>query len=210
MAIKGSNGNWYVDSEGELKRLGEGGYGTVFQARNITNGKTVAIKVINGADTKEIELMLKIPPHENIVALLDYWTLDFSKCLVMDIADCDLTYIVKEEWSDCAPESDELTSYVNMLINGVRHLHKHKILHRDLKPANVLRFEDDKGDMVLRITDFGISKQLDTTGQQQNTHNIGTQSYMAPEMLLQQSYTKQVDIWALGLVIYYMAIGEKK
>ena len=203
-------GDWYElerDSNGHPKKLGDGAFGSVLQATNFTNGRRVAIKVTH-ADPKEIFLILKIPRHKNIVRLLDYWIdafSQYSKYLVMNIADCDLSFVVENEWNGNEPSSDEMTSYVTMLIDGVLHLHDNKIIHRDLKPANVLRFEEDNGAMVLKIADFGISKQLDSTNQQHSTI-AGSTTFMAPEMLLEQKYTKQVDIWALGLVLYYMCM----
>ena len=84
----------------------------------------------------------------------------------------------------------------------MEHLHKNKIIYRDLKPENILIAEDG----YLKLTDFGLSKLLEEN--EDKTKSIcGTPDYLAPEMFTKQGYTKMVDWWALGVLIYEMLIG---
>jgi NIMA (never in mitosis gene a)-related kinase len=81
-------------------------------------------------------------------------------------------------------------------------LHKNKIYHRDMKTANVLIVAE--GDQeVLKICDFGLSKQNEETSKAANT-KVGTRQYMSPEVLRGQEYKKDADIWSLGCVLFEM------
>ena len=215
-----------VQDDGETRVLGEGSFGTVIQAKNVTEDKSVAIKSTVKTGEEEIELMSGIPEHENVVKLLDHWTtspwggINQSFYLVMDLADFDMHYFVE---SILSPENDQkeglqtstdLRKYANMLTCGVKHLHENKILHRDLKPANVLVYEieneDGDFDYVLKITDFGISKKLEGTFHA-GTTRAGTDRYMAPEVAISgRRYTNKVDYWSLGLVLYYLITGRTR
>jgi len=203
------------DKDGKPVMIGKGGFGSVYRAKDISNDLNVAIKVVQSAQN-EIGLMLKIPDHDYIVTLLDSWSeIAFLKndfYLVMHLAEGDLEYMVGELYNEnerkgYQQKREDLRKYANMLIQGVKHLHEHNILHRDLKPGNVLMFVKDS-DIVLKITDFGASKEMLNTKHARSLS--GTISYMAPEMLEENPvYSFAVDIWSLGLVLYYLFTGNK-
>lgn len=88
-------------------------------------------------------------------------------------------------------------------VSGLSFLHDIKIVHRDIKPDNILH--NSRGEV--KITDFGISRSLDATIAMAETQ-IGTQLYMAPEMVMGEEYTFGVDIWSFGLVLYELATGD--
>jgi serine/threonine protein kinase len=96
---------------------------------------------------------------------------------------------------------------VQTLAGAVQHAHTHGIIHRDLKPANVLLAEDD----ALKVSDFGLAKQLDASAAQTQTGSIvGTPSYMAPEQTA--GHSKQIgpatDVYALGAILYEALTGR--
>jgi len=98
----------------------------------------------------------------------------------------------------------ELARIALQLLNGLNVLHKvHHQVHRDLKPANVLM----NGDGVVKISDFGISSQLDNTAGLCSTF-VGTTCYMAPERLNGLAYSYSSDIWSLGLILLELATGK--
>lgn len=100
---------------------------------------------------------------------------------------------------------DEHTSkfYIAEVILAPQHLHMHNIVYRDLKPENILL--DANGHIAL--CDFGLSKANLSTDATTNTF-CGTTEYLAPEVLLDEvGYTKMVDFWSLGVLMFEMCCG---
>jgi len=98
---------------------------------------------------------------------------------------------------------DRAKFYIAELILALRHLHQHDIVYRDLKPENILL--DANGHIAL--CDFGLSKANLSKGDTTNTF-CGTTEYLAPEVLLdEQGYTKMVDFWSLGVLVFEMCCG---
>ena len=93
-----------------------------------------------------------------------------------------------------------------MLLKGTSHLHNSTppIIHRDLKPANILCF-DENGVIVLKIADFGISMLRRQDEDTYTDHTIG--HFQAPEVIKWQKYSKSVDIWSLGVVLFFLTTG---
>jgi mitogen-activated protein kinase kinase 3 len=103
----------------------------------------------------------------------------------------------------CIPE-DMLSAITLMVLKGLFHLHKQMhIVHRDIKPANVLL--DVSG--VAKISDFGISRPLDSSLAMCNTFQ-GTTIYMSPERLQSHPYGFASDIWSLGICLVECATGK--
>jgi serine/threonine protein kinase len=101
----------------------------------------------------------------------------------------------------------EILEIVIPVAKGLEYAHAHQILHRDLKPENILIAQDGS----VKITDFGLAKTLNATGQRRTTRLgilVGTAHYMAPEQIFGDTYDFRIDLYALGAVIYHMAWGE--
>jgi serine/threonine protein kinase len=80
------------------------------------------------------------------------------------------------------------------------------IIHRDLKPENLLLTKDANTDQVtVKVIDFGLSKVLPENVQAKSF--LGTRGYLAPEMLQRESYSKAVDVWALGVICFVLLCG---
>ncbi|OWZ13565.1 NEK protein kinase [Phytophthora megakarya] len=86
------------------------------------------------------------------------------------------------------------------IVLALQYLHEHRILHRDLKPKNILLDGDD----IVKLTDFGVSKMLQSTFDCAKTVT-GTPHYMAPELLEGSAYDYKSDVWSLGCVLYELA-----
>ena len=87
------------------------------------------------------------------------------------------------------------------MATAIYYLHSFGIAHRDLKPENIL-MEDDTDGACCKIVDFGLSKIIGPN--ETSLDPFGTLSYVAPEVLLQKPYGKEVDIWSLGVISYLL------
>ena len=92
------------------------------------------------------------------------------------------------------------------ILMALNYLHLKNIVHRDIKLENVLMQTENQKDLTLKITDFGFSKIFQPeTGM---TEILGSPLYMAPEILTKKSYGCSVDIWAAGVLLHILMVGE--
>lgn len=98
----------------------------------------------------------------------------------------------------------EVKSYARQICEGLKQMHRRKVIHRDLKLGNLFLDQD----MTLKIGDFGLSCKLEYHGQRRSTI-CGTPNYIAPEVITSGvGYSTEVDVWALGVIIYTMLTGR--
>ena len=91
--------------------------------------------------------------------------------------------------------------FIACLIQALEAVHALNIVHKDIKPLNIVF--DEAG--YLRLTDFGISKELGPKGEQLNGDQSGTPKYIAPEVLKKQKYGKTADFWSMGVTLLELA-----
>ncbi|KAI9735820.1 MAG: hypothetical protein M1834_001285 [Cirrosporium novae-zelandiae] len=102
-------------------------------------------------------------------------------------------------------ESDA-AELIRATLSAVAYLHDHGIVHRDLKPENLLfRTPEDNADLL--IADFGLSRIMDEEQFHVLTTTCGTPGYMAPEIFKKTGHGKPVDIWAIGVITYFLLCG---
>jgi len=172
----------------------------------------VAIKIIKKESmTKEdnelvrfeIDIM-KLCRHENVVRLLDHFENDEYIFILMEyLSGGDLgSYLTRTEFK----VSEELASQLTFQIaSGLKYIHSFGILHRDLKPENIMLADKNEKNPKIKIMDFGLSKILGPD--ERVADGFGTLSFVAPEVLIRQPYNKQIDIWSLGVILYYSLSG---
>ena len=97
----------------------------------------------------------------------------------------------------------EVQCYIIQLVKALQYLHSHRIIHRDLKLGNL--FLNDK--MQLKVGDFGLATKLDYDGERKKTI-CGTPNYIAPEVINSSGHSYEVDIWAIGIIIYTLLVGK--
>lgn len=195
------------------KTLGQGTYSVVKEAVHIETGKCYAAKIINkrlmsGREhmaRNEIVVLRRISKgHKNVLTLVDYFETANNLYLVTDLAKGgELFDRIYKKGSFY--ESDA-ASIVRSITSGVAYLHSHGIVHRDLKPENLLFLTPDENSDLL-IADFGLSRIIDEEKFRMLTTTCGTPGYMAPEIFNKSGHGKAVDIWAIGVITYFLLCG---
>ncbi|KAI1812200.1 kinase-like domain-containing protein [Poronia punctata] len=195
------------------KTLGAGSYSVVKECVHIDTGRYYAAKVINkklmaGREhmvRNEIAVLKKVSMgHLNILTLVDYFETMNNLYLVTDLAlGGELFDRICRKGSYYESDAAEL---IRATLSAVAYLHDHGIVHRDLKPENLLfRTPEDNADLL--IADFGLSRIMDEEKFHVLTTTCGTPGYMAPEIFKKTGHGKPVDIWAMGVITYFLLCG---
>lgn len=188
-----------------LAKIGEGTYGVVYKAREVTTGKMIALKKIRleqedegvpSTAIREISILKELA-HPNVVNFKDVVHADKKLYLVFEYLDQDLKrYMDSVELLRPAL----IKSYLFQLINGIAFCHDRRVLHRDLKPQNLLIDKTGK----LKLADFGLARAFGIPVRHY-THEVVTLWYRAPEILLgARKYSTPVDIWSIGCIFAEM------
>ena len=198
----------YNDFE-PLKLLGTGSFGRVLLVRYNNNNMLYAMKILSKKQIKikhqeehtktERDLMVKI--NCPFIVNIKFAFQDDSKLYIVSdfMQGGDMFYHIH---SNKKFDENRAKFYAIELILGLEFLHKNNMIYRDLKPENLLM--DSKGH--LKISDFGLSKILDSPDEKAYTL-CGTPQYLAPEILKNKGYDKSVDWWSLGCFLYEMLTG---
>ncbi|KAF4614354.1 hypothetical protein G7Y89_g15384 [Cudoniella acicularis] len=195
------------------KTLGAGSYSVVKECVHIDTGRYYAAKVINkrlmaGREhmvRNEIAVLKKVSMgHQNILTLVDYFETLNNLYLVTDLAlGGELFDRICRKGSYYESDAADL---IRATLSAVAYLHDHGIVHRDLKPENLLfRTPEDNADLL--IADFGLSRIMDEEQFHVLTTTCGTPGYMAPEIFKKTGHGKPVDIWAIGVITYFLLCG---
>jgi serine/threonine-protein kinase len=201
-----------------ISRIGKGGMGDIYKARQDPLKRIVALKVLPPHLSRDDEFAKRFKieaeavsrlEHQNIVSIYEYVDDDFGdgegyRFIAMQYVDgMDLGEYIRE--NKRIPIAD-IIDFTKQICRGLRYAHGHNIVHRDIKPQNIL-LDKDKDKTVIRITDFGIAKTVSTsitiTGS-----TIGTPEYMSPEQAQGKKIDAQSDIYSLGIVMYELLIGK--
>ena len=196
-----------------LSFLGEGSYGKVFKAREISSGRVIAVKKIFIGNSnskykktiKEINI-LKNMDHPNIVKFYDFFQEEEYFYLMMEYLEgCTLKQYIKNNENI---SEDNARIIIKQLLTALSYLHYTcDICHRDVKPENIM-FKEKNDINNLKLLDFGLS--LDSFESKNHLENCGTLVYMAPELLSNNfKYTKGVDVWSVGIILYMLLMKGK-
>ena len=190
-----------------IEKLGEGTFGSVYKVKIKNTNKVYALKQISlsGARKKELESVkneakyLSNIKHKNIVNYCGSYEDGKYFNIFMEYCEgSDLRKLIDDYKSHNHPIPKYMINYIfKSITKGIKEIHKNKLIHRDLKPDNIFITND----FEIKIWDLGVSKQLNTIYQYAKTL-AGTYFYMAPELILEDSYNYKVDIWSLGCILY--------
>jgi len=190
-----------------LKKIGEGGNGSVYFAQRITDNQHVAIKVIQRdahanmqAVENEIALQKLSSGHPNVVGYFDTYLTSQELWVVMEyVPGGSLTTLLMY----CRLSESSIAYVCREALNALASLHVENRVHRDIKSDNLLL--GLKGEV--KLCDFGFAAQL--TSENKNRKSVvGTPYWMAPEIIKGKDYGIGVDIWSLGIMAIEMAEGE--
>jgi len=193
-----------------LKKLGSGSQGTVFLCADPKLQRNVAIKLLHnkeGLSSSDVKGFLNEAraisriQHPNIVSIYDVDKQNNKPYLVFEYVKGEL---LSERLERQQPELQEALDIFTGILSGVAKVHKDGIVHRDLKPANIMLDVDTKP----KIMDFGIARML-KSAKGKDAMLTGTPRYMAPEYIAHGRVSPQIDIFALGAILYEMVTGKR-
>ena len=184
-----------------VSRLGEGGMGEVFKARDTRLGRQVAIK------TAYEEFSDRFLREARAISALNHPNI----CTLYDIGPDYLVMELVEGANLAGPVPiDTAIGYARQIAAGLEAAHERNVIHRDLKPANIKVTPDG----TVKILDFGLAKSAEApAGGQTVTMTgkgmiLGTAAYMAPEQARGETVDKRADIWAFGVILYELLTGK--
>ncbi|XP_041441364.1 serine/threonine-protein kinase N2-like [Xenopus laevis] len=195
-----------------IKVLGRGSFGKVLLVEYLPANIYCAIKVLkkdNIDSTDDIEHILTekqigqlVNPHSFIVDLYATFSTKNQLFFIMEfVAGGSLrTHLMRSQHFDLQTTK----FYAACITLGLEGIHSKDVIHRDLKPGNLLMDQDG----YIKIADFGMSKTGIGYGDRTNTM-VGSPAYMAPEVVMEEEYSRAVDWWALGVIVYEMLLGTR-
>jgi serine/threonine protein kinase/tetratricopeptide (TPR) repeat protein/TolB-like protein len=194
-----------------LKRLGEGGMGAVYKARDHELDRLVALKIIRPELAghpdilrrfKQELILARQVTHKNVVRIFDLGSADGRKFITMDYIDGrDLKSILNERGK--LPPS-EAVPILQQICQGLEAAHTEGVVHRDLKPQNIM--VDDAGRVWLM--DFGLARSMELAGLTRTGVLMGTPDYMSPEQARAEKVDARSDLFSLGIIAFEMLVGR--
>ncbi len=201
-------------------KLGQGGMGEVYRAKDTKLGRDVAIKVLPPAFAEDPERLARFEReahvlaslnHPNIAAIYGFEQAGGVPFLVLE-------YVPGEILKGPMPVEDAL-GVCRQMAEALQEAHEKGFMHRDLKPANIKITPEGK----VKVLDFGLAKALADEPAQGDGRNsptlsilatragtlLGTAAYMSPEQARGRPIDKRADIWAFGCVLYEMLVGKQ-
>ncbi|MBT5019119.1 serine/threonine protein kinase [bacterium] len=194
------------------EQIGEGGMGVVYRVEHEKEGTSFAIKIVNGKLTtnvavndrfeREIEILKKCQ-HPNIVRTIGTGAIHDQKFFIMEYVEKGslATFLQKQKrlsW-------EQVVGCGIQIGRAMEYAHSKGIIHRDIKPANLLI--DKEGH--LKLTDFGIARDLHNSALTATGKTVGTLAYMAPEQITGKiGVSPRTDIYSLGCVLFEALTGQ--
>lgn len=203
-----------------LKKIGEGGMGSVYLAEHIAIEKKIAIKVLLHEYARKQDLKERFLQearaaarigHENIVDITDFGsTPNGSVFFAMEFMDGrDLSHVIRD---DGALGWDRAKPILAQICRALGAAHSKEIIHRDMKPENIYLIHREGNSDFVKVLDFGIAKVSGMSdGERRLTRTgmiFGTPEYMSPEQAQGHRPDHRIDIYATGVIMYEMLTGD--
>jgi serine/threonine protein kinase len=207
-----------------VSKIGEGGMGEVYRARDAKLGRDVAIKVLPASLSENTDRLNRFEQeaqaagalnHPNILSIYHIGTHDGAPYIVSELLEGET---LRERMAGGALPQRKAVDYALQIAKGLAAAHDKGIVHRDIKPDNIFITDDGR----VKILDFGIAKLTGTgDGKQSQTEVptrkvntdpgtvMGTMGYMSPEQLKGQPVDHRSDIFSFGAILYEMLSGKR-
>ena len=192
-------------------KLGSGGMSTVYLARDTTLDRPVAVKVMHREMSEQADQLERFRQearavaklsHPNVVSVIDAGEDGGYPYIVFEYVEGET---LKARINRLGPlDMQEALAYAIEIARGLTVAHARKMVHRDIKPQNVMIDAEGRA----KLTDFGISRQLEQDGMTATGRVLGTTDYVAPEQAMGRGADQRSDIYSLGVVLYEMFTGE--
>jgi serine/threonine-protein kinase len=212
-------GSYHIEA-----RLGAGGMGEVYRARDTRLGRDVAIKVLpegsaddaerNARFEREAKLLAALN-HVNIAQIYGFESTGGSQFLIMELVDGET---LAERIARGAVPPDVAFRIAHQIAEGLEAAHEKGIVHRDLKPANIKTTPDGK----VKVLDFGLARALEGSTPAANTLSptlsivatnagliLGTAGYMSPEQARGHAADQRSDVFSFGCILFEMLTGRQ-
>ena len=192
-------------------KLGSGGMSTVYLARDATLDRAVAVKVMHREMSEQEDQLQRFRQearavaklsHPNVVAVIDAGEDGGHPYIVFEYVEGET---LKQRIARLGPlDTQEALAYAIEIARGLTVAHARNMVHRDIKPQNVLIDAEGRA----KLTDFGISRQLEQDGMTATGRVLGTTDYVAPEQAMGHAVDPRSDLYSLGVVLYEMLLGQ--
>lgn len=195
---------------GQLRQIGQGASGSVYEAIN-SDGRKVALKKVKPegkaeVDSLEMEIrMMCCTRHPNLIKCQETYNYSGYMWISMEYMDGGCLTDVLENYQGLSISMAEphIAYVLREVLKGLKFMHGMKRLHRDIKSDNVLMTEDGR----CKLADFGFCAEL-TEERKKRTTCVGTPYWMAPELIRQSEYDYKVDLWSVGILAIECAEWE--
>lgn len=194
-----------------LDRMGSGGMGVVYRARDPRLDRIVAIKFRSDTLSSDANAKARFIQEAKAASALDHPNI----CAIYEIDEDEdgrlfivMAYYTGRTLDDIVAKgplpAGEALAVTVQVADGLAKAHSKGIMHRDIKPSNVMLTEDG----VAKILDFGLAKVAGADGVTRTGHSVGTPAYMSPEQIRGESVDRRADIWALGVMLFEISTGQ--
>jgi eukaryotic-like serine/threonine-protein kinase len=192
-------------------KLGSGGMSTVYLACDQTLDRSVAVKVMHREMSEQADQLERFRQearavaklsHPNVVSVIDAGEDGGHPYIVFEYVEGEtLKQRINREG---ALDPQDAIAYAIEVARGLSVAHARNMVHRDIKPQNVLIDAEGRA----KLTDFGISRQLEEDGMTATGRVLGTTDYVAPEQAMGRKVDPRTDVYSLGVVLYEMLVGQ--
>ena len=192
-------------------RLGVGGMGTVYRAKDVKLERNVALKVLHpelsGDEQARDRFVTEAKTastlnHPNVATIYGIEDV-LDNRLAIAMMFCEGSSL-KERLEGDLPDMQQVIQISLQIASGLNAAHEKGVIHRDIKPGNVMLDTNDRA----RIVDFGLARFAGQAKITKTGDTMGTVAYMSPEQAKGEAVTHQADIWSFGVVLFEMLTGE--